>query len=118
MFGVACAVVKGWVSRPSKLMLSLLTDPRRLQTRSRIIDRLCSRRGLPEDGHELDEYTPECAQMLEEGYLRQVCVEMSFEAEPHSETKRLRKVLSHRNAQTSPTVPIGGRAAAGHSNET
>ncbi|KAI5834511.1 hypothetical protein K523DRAFT_293573 [Schizophyllum commune Tattone D] len=91
---------------------------RREGTRSRIIDRLCARRGLPEDGHELDEYTPECAQMLEEGYLRQVCVEMSFEAEPHSETKRLRKVLSHRNAQTSPTVPTGGRAAAGPSNET
>ncbi|KAL1735963.1 hypothetical protein EV714DRAFT_199545 [Schizophyllum commune] len=90
---------------------------RREGTRSRIIDRLCSRRGLPEDGHELDEYTPECAQMLEEGYLRQVCVEMSFEAEPHSETRRLRKLLTHRNAQTSPTVPTGGRAAAAPSNE-
>ncbi|KAL1708648.1 hypothetical protein EV121DRAFT_196699 [Schizophyllum commune] len=90
---------------------------RREGTRARIIDRLCSRRGLPEDGHELDEYTPECAQMLEEGYLRQVCVDMSFEAEPHSETRRLRKLLSHRNAQTSPTVPTRGRAAAGPSNE-
>ncbi|KAI5893888.1 uncharacterized protein SCHCODRAFT_02623064 [Schizophyllum commune H4-8] len=91
---------------------------RREGTRSRIVDRLCTRRGLPEDGHELDEYTPECAQMLEDGHLRQVCVEMTFETEPYSETKRMRKILSHRNAQTSPTVPTGGRATAEPSNRT
>ncbi|KAL1739943.1 hypothetical protein HDZ31DRAFT_48492 [Schizophyllum fasciatum] len=65
------------------------------ESRWRIVTRLCARQGLLAEGQALSDNMRECARRLDEGQVRQLCVQMSGQGQLHK-SRQFARDLGHR----------------------